>query len=176
MGLILLAVSLPAVSANGGNELTDEQKKDAVYEMYGEYKKSFPTVSDITPTAAMALLKQGGVVFIDTRKPEEMEVSMLPGAIVKDTYAKTPSAFEGKTVVAYCTVGYRSGVFAKEMEAKGIMVRNLSGGILAWALEGGVLYDKNGETRRIHVYEEKWNYAPKGYETVVFGMLRKLLN
>jgi rhodanese-related sulfurtransferase len=174
--LILLTVSLSAGSANGGLESTDEQKKNAVYEMYGEYKKSFPTVSDITPTAAMALLKQGGVVFIDTRKPEEMEVSMLPAAIDKETYLKAPASFEGKAVVAYCTVGYRSGVFAKEMEAKGIMVRNLSGGIVAWALEGGLLYDKNGETKRIHVYGDKWNFAPKGYEAVVFGMLQKLLN
>lgn len=173
--MILLAVSL-SCGANGAGELTDDQKKDAVYELYGGYKKSFPTVSDITPTAAMALLKQGTVVFIDTRNPEEMEVSMLPAAIVKETYLKTPASFEGKTLVAYCTVGFRSGVFAREMEAKGIMVRNLSGGILVWVLEGGALYDKNVETKRVHVYGEKWNYAPKGYETVVFGFLQKLLN
>jgi rhodanese-related sulfurtransferase len=174
--LVLLTVSLSGIRANGATDLTDEQKKDAVYQQYGEYKKDFPTVSDITPTAAMALLKQGGVVFVDTRKPEEMEVSMLPAAIDKETYLKAPASFEGKSVVAYCTVGYRSGVFAREMEAKGIMVRNLSGGIVAWALEGGTLYDKNGETKRIHVYGEKWNYAPKGYETVVFGFLQNLIH
>jgi sodium/bile acid cotransporter 7 len=162
--------------ADAGMELSDEQKKDAVYGMYGEYKKDFPAVSDITPTAAMALLKQGGVIFVDTRKPEEMEVSMLPAAITGESYLKIPASYKNKTVVAYCTIGYRSGLFAKEMEAKGIMVRNLSGGIVAWALEGGLLYDKNGETKRIHVYGDKWNFAPMGYEAVVFGMLHKILN
>lgn len=174
--LVLLTVSLPGFRASGETELTDEQKKDAVYQQYGEYKKDFPTVSDITPTAAIALLKQGGVVFIDTRKPEEMAVSMLPAAIDEETYLKAPASFEGKTPVAYCTIGYRSGIFAREMEAKGILVRNLSGGIVAWALEGGPLFDKSGETKRIHVYGEKWNYAPKGYETVVFGFFKNLLN
>lgn len=175
IGYFLLAVFLP-VSVNGERELTDDRKKDAVYEMYRGYKKNFPSVADISPTAAMALLKQEAVVFIDTRNPEEMEVSMLPAAIVKEAYLKAPASFGGKTLVAYCTVGYRSGVFALEMETKGIVVRNLSGGIVAWALEGGPLYDKNGETKRVHVYGEKWNYAPEGYEAVVFGFLQKLLN
>lgn len=174
--LVLLTLFLPGFRAYGEAQLTDEQKKDAVYQLYGQYKKDFPTVSEITPTAAIALSRQGGMVFIDTRKPEEMEVSMLPAAIDKETYLKAPAAFEGKTLVAYCTIGYRSGIFAREMEAKGIPVRNLSGGIVAWALEGGPLYDKNGETKRIHVYGEKWNYAPNGYETVVFGFFKNLLN
>jgi rhodanese-related sulfurtransferase len=174
--LVLLTASLAGFRANGEAELTDEQKKEAVYQQYAEYKKDFPTVSDITPTAAIALLKQGGVVFIDTRKPEEMAVSMLPAAIDKETYLKAPDAYKEKTLVAYCTIGYRSGVFAREMESKGILVRNLSGGILAWALEGGTLYDKGGETKRIHVYGEKWNYAPNGYEPVVFGFFKNLIN
>jgi hypothetical protein len=49
-------------------------------------------------------------------------------------------------------------------------------GIVAWALEGDPLYDKNGETKRIHVYGKKWNHAPNGYETVVFGFFKNLLN
>ena len=42
----------------------------------------------------------------------------------------------------------------------------LRGGLLAWVHAGGKVYDKNGETRRIHVYGRKWNLGPRDYEGV----------
>ena len=64
--------------------LTDEQKKRIVYETYAGYREDFPAVNDISPKDAMALLDSGQkVVFVDTRKPEEMSVSMLPHAVTK---------------------------------------------------------------------------------------------
>ncbi len=57
-----------------------------------------------------------------------------------------------------------------ESASKGIPVSNLTGGLLAWVLEGGKVYDKKGETRRIHVYGDKWDYAPRGYKSVRFGL------
>jgi hypothetical protein len=32
------------------------------------------------------------------------------------------------------------------------------------------------ETKRVHVYGEKWNYLPEGYEAVMFGFFGKLVN
>jgi len=43
---------------------------------------------------------------------------------------------------------------------------NLRGGLLAWVHDGGKVYDRNGETRRIHVYGRKWDLGPKDYEAV----------
>jgi sodium/bile acid cotransporter 7 len=61
------------------------------------------------------------------------------------------------------------------MDEKGISVRNLEGGILAWTLEGGKVYDENGEeTNRIHVYGKKWNYAPADYEAVMFSLWEQM--
>ena len=162
-------------SAIGDNSLSDEQKKELVYAMYADYKKDFPAVTDISPQQAMELLKKDEVVFIDTRKPAEMKVSMLPNAITQKEFLSHPEKYAGKTVVGYCTVSYRSGVFAREMEEKGISVRNLEGGILAWTLEGGKVYDENGkETNRIHVYGKKWDYAPAGYKAVMFSLWEQM--
>jgi sodium/bile acid cotransporter 7 len=162
-------------SAMGDNSLSNAQKRDVVYAMYADYKKDFPAVMDISPQQAMDLLKKDDVVFVDTRKPAEMKVSMLPHAITQNEFLSHPEKYAGKTVVGYCTVSYRSGVFAREMDEKGISVRNLEGGILAWTLEGGKVYDENGEeTNRIHVYSKKWDYAPTGYKAVMFSLWEQM--
>jgi sodium/bile acid cotransporter 7 len=155
--------------------LTDAQKKKVVYQMYADYKKEFPGVKDMSPLEAMELMRTGQVVFVDTRTEAEMKVSMLPNAVTKDAFLKGSSRYKHWTAVAYCTISYRSGFFAEEMSEKGIKVYNLSGGLLAWVLEGGKVYDTNGETKRIHVYDEKWNYPPQGYESVMFGFWEKYL-
>ncbi|MGB7918807.1 MAG: rhodanese-like domain-containing protein [Desulfobacterales bacterium] len=161
--------------AMGDNGLSDTQKKEVVYAIYADYKKDFPAVMDISPQQAMDLLKKDEVVFIDTRKPAEMKVSMLPHAITQNEFLSHPEKYAGKTVVGYCTVSYRSGVFAREMDEMGISVRNLEGGILAWTLEGGKVYDENGkETDRIHVYGKKWDYAPAGYKAVMFSLWEQM--
>jgi sodium/bile acid cotransporter 7 len=162
-------------SVAGQNTMTDAEKKQTVYDMYAGYKKDFPAVIDVSPEEAAALLEQDRVVFVDTRKPEEMAVSMLPGAVSQNDFVNHLETYGDKSVVAYCTVSYRSGVFAREMAEKGITVKNLVGGILAWTLEGGKVYDSNGlETKRIHVYGDRWDYAPAGYETVKFSLWQQL--
>jgi sodium/bile acid cotransporter 7 len=159
----------------GDNSLSDAKKKEGVYALYADYKKDFPAVTDISPQQAMELLKKDEVVFVDTRKPAEMKVSMLPQAITQNAFLSHPEKYAGKTLVGYCTISYRSGVFAREMDEKGISVRNLEGGILAWTLEGGKVYDENGEeTNRIHVYGKKWNYAPADYEAVMFSLWEQM--
>lgn len=169
--MLTLAVWSTGLWADNGNKLK------TVYDLYAGYKaKAFPMVTDITPKAAMALLNVGRVVFVDTREPAEMQVSMLPGAITRDDFLAQPTAYAGSTPIVYCTISYRSGLFARDMALKGITVLNLAGGLLAWVLEGGTVYDAAGETRRIHVYGDKWNYAPEDYTAVTFGFLYRLIN
>ncbi len=169
----LLAVLVVCRTAAAGEELSDDQKKTIVYNMYAVYKQDFPGVMDISPREAMTLAQNGEAVFVDFRKSAEMEVSMLPGAITSAEFLEDPSRHAGKTVVVYCTISYRSGVWARESNV-GIPLFNLKGGLLAWALEGGKMYDAYGETRRIHVYGEKWDYPPRGWESVRFGLLDRL--
>ncbi len=175
ISLLMLSSVLTATEPEKKSSLTDEQKKSAVQGMYSSYKKDFPDVSDISAADARMLSAKGEILFIDVRLPEEQAVSMIPNAITEKTFLNDPSIIDGKTAVAYCTIGYRSGVLSKKMALKGIPILNLAGGILAWALDGGPLVDTNGDTKRLHVYGKKWNYAPNGYEAVTFGFFEKLV-
>ena len=116
---------------------------------------------------------QRKILFVDTRKPAEMAVSMLPGAITLEAFLKDPEKFKDRRIVAYCTISYRSGKFAQEMAKKGIAIFNLRGGLLAWVLEGEKVYDEKGETKRINVYGKKWDYPPEGYESVLLGFFER---
>jgi rhodanese-related sulfurtransferase len=151
------------------DHLTDGQKKAIVYRMYADYRRDFSKVEDISPIEAMALYDAGKAIFVDTRKPSEMAVSMLPGAIPERKFLKDPSRYKEKTVIGYCTISYRSGLLAKRLARQGVRMVNLKGGILAWTLEGFPVFDPRGRTtRRIHVFGKKWNFPPDGYEAVMF--------
>jgi rhodanese-related sulfurtransferase len=154
------------VSAASAEPLTDAQKKQIVYDMYADYKKSFPEVQDITPKQAMDLMKSEKVVFVDTRKSKEQKVSMLPGAIAEEEFEKNMEKYKDHVIIGYCTISYRSGKLATKLREKGVNMLNLKGGLLAWVHEGGKVYDASGATKRVHVYKKKWNYLPEGYEAV----------
>ncbi len=159
--------------AMADNTLTDGEKKAAVYEMYREYKKDFPAVKDMAPKEAMELLKENRILFVDTRKDAEMKISMLPQAISEKTYLENQNQYKDKTIVLYCTISYRSGKLTQELNKQGVEAYNLKGGLLAWVLEGGKVYDEAGETKRIHVYGKKWNYPARGYKTVMFNFFER---
>jgi sodium/bile acid cotransporter 7 len=144
----------------------DERKKQKVYKLYRDYADSFPEVKDISAREAMTLMKTKRVVFVDVRKPEEQEVSMLPGAVTDEIFKRNVKRYKDQIVIGYCTISYRSGKLAKKLRKKGFAMLNLKGGLLAWVHEGGKVYDEQGETKRVHVYWKKWNYLPAGYEAV----------
>lgn len=166
---ISIAIFMSFDSSLAQPPLTDEQKKLTIQGLYQNYKEAFPAVADISAQAAIRRFRAGEAIFIDTRTREERDVSMLPDAVAADAFLIDPLIASGKQAIAYCTIGYRSGVFAREMAQQGIEVINLSGGILAWAWAGGPLVEQNTKTTRIHVVGKKWNYVPAGYEAVMFG-------
>lgn len=101
------------------------------------------------------------VVLIDVREAEEQAVSTLPGAL-----KTTPRAIAeldvglltDARVVTYCTVGYRSGFAAVELERRlNRPVYNLDGGIIEWFNRGGTVVAPSGEPAgRIHPYSDEW--------------------
>jgi rhodanese-related sulfurtransferase len=172
LGLCLISTSLMA----GEPPLTDQQKNETVQKMYIGYKKKFPKIADISADKAMKLAERKQIIFVDARRPDEQAVSMLPDAITRDMLLKDPTLIQGKTAVAYCTIGYRSGVWAEKMAQRGIHIINLAGGILAWVHAGGKVYGTQGETKKIHVFGKSWDLAPKGFDTVVFGFFEQIFN
>jgi rhodanese-related sulfurtransferase len=145
--------------------LTDEAKRAAIEKMYAEYKKSFPEVPEVTVDELIALQADGNVVIVDGREPAERAVSMIPDAISKETFEQDIESYRDSTIVAHCTIGYRSGKYAAELRKKGLNAFNLKGSILSWVHAGREVVDSEGRpTRRVHVYGEKWNLLPEGYE------------
>ena len=166
---LVVILSYPGVVVRGDSGLSDRDKKNIVYDMYDDYRAKFPTASEITVEAAMELMQGGQAILVDIRRPAEMSVSMLPGAVTQTDFESNPERYSGLVVVAYCTIGYRSGIFSVEWKKKGVDVLNLKGGILAWVLEGGKVYAPGGKAvNRVHVYGKKWDLAPAGFESVMF--------
>jgi len=116
-------------------------------------------------------------VLADVRTPREWAASHLPGAIrvapgARSVPPELAEALEtlavhraklaaasstplGPGLVTYCTVGWRSGGFAGAVRDRvDGGVRNLEGGILAWANAGGRLVDPDGRrVRRVHPHD-----------------------
>jgi len=160
------AIAPAACSESKAQETSDEKRRQKIERMYEGYRKSFSDIGDIEPVRAIEMLKTEKVIFIDERKPEEQAVSMLPNSVTAEEFLRDPSRYDGYTRIGYCTISYRSGKLARRLKKRGIQIYNLRGGILAWVHDGGTIFDRNGPTRRIHVYSPKWNLAPEAYEAV----------
>ena len=100
------------------------------------------------------------LIILDTRAKEEYDVSHIPGAIfVGSTFnvASVEQYGKDKTVVVYCSVGYRSEKYGAEMQKLGYKnVYNLYGGIFEWVNDGQVVQTKEGTTPNIHTYNSNW--------------------
>jgi sodium/bile acid cotransporter 7 len=163
---ILSFVCFVTVSPGWSGELTDEQKRKRIDELYARYKRSFPDVPDLTAEELIAMRERPDIVLVDRREREEQEVSMLPGAVTSEEFERKFEEYKDKTIVVYCTIGSRSGHYAKRLIRDGMRAYNLKGSILAWTHAGQKLITEGKETRRVHVYGRRWNLAPKGYEAV----------
>ena len=168
----LLFIPLGCTSTSMPSDATDEDKRTSIKSMYAGYKTSFDTVEDITAKELKALLDKGEApIIIDVREPEEQAVSRIPGAKTIEEFEqfrRTARFTKDTLIVTHCTIGYRSGNYAKELNGSGIgNVRNLAGSLLSWTHVGGALVDSNGEpTKRVHTYGEQWNLVAEGYEGV----------
>lgn len=140
---------------------------------------------DVSEISVEQILSTGveQFVFVDVRPPAERSVSMIPGAITAEEFASQTAAGTdtddetaggsavaadtAPTIVAYCTAGYRSGVFAREQNRQGQPVLNLRGGLLSWCDQQQALTTQDGQpTHRVHVYSRMWNLVSDPYEGV----------
>lgn len=108
-------------------------------------------------------LQQEGkqVVFIDAREKDEYNVSHIKGAIYVgyDNFDTTllKGINKNTIVIAYCSVGYRSGKIGKKLMDMGYSnVFNLFGGIFSWANNNNPVYTKEKEVNKVHPYNNKW--------------------
>jgi rhodanese-related sulfurtransferase len=136
------------------------------------YKNTVPTLS---PAALSAKLKTQPeeIMVLDTRSAKEFKVSHLQGATfinydaLKDQNLKRLP--KDKTLIVYCSVGYRSERVGERLKALGFKnVYNLYGGIFEWVNQGKPIVNAQGPTQKVHAYSRTWgvwlNKGEKVYE------------
>lgn len=151
--LLALLLSTPAHADDAADVRT-------IHRMYTTYRVAFLGIDEVDATDV------GDALLVDVRPVEERLVSMLPGAVPAEAVEADPTRYAGRRMVAYCTIGYRSGLWTRKQARQGLDVANLRGGILAWTHLGGELVDANGPTHRVHVYGERWDLAADSYQAV----------
>ena len=137
--------------------------------MYEDYREDFPGIGEISAEELVEMLEgDGEVVLVDVREPKERAVSIIAGSISEDTYEANRDQYpKDSTIVVHCTIGYRSGKYVEKLQRQGIDALNLKGSILSWVHAGQPVVTPEGEeTSRVHVYGQKWDLLPEGYEAV----------
>ena len=162
----VLACMLATAAGCAGS--SDADRLARIERMYRNYKKSFPDTPELTVKELSDSRDGSDTVIVDVRESAERDVSVIPGAISKEALEQNIEQYRGRRIVTYCTIGYRSGLYAKALRAKGLDAHNLRGSILAWTHAGQEVTDDDGVTRRVHVYGQEWDLLPAGYEAVVF--------
>ena len=147
--------------------MSEAEKQQRIDSLYARDQRKFPTVEGITAEELIRALDAGNdLVLVDVRKSKEQKVSMIPGAIIQKEFEERSESLRGRTIITYCTAGYRSGQYAEKLQARGWQVRNLEGSLLSWTHAGGPLVNDQGPTRRVHVYSETWSLEAEGYDPV----------
>ena len=97
-------------------------------------------VRDLTPQEVAQGLKEGHVVLVDVREPNETDVERFPGAVLvplSDFDPATIPAPPGSEVVFACRSGRRSATAALAAQEQGFAYdAHLAGGLLAWKAAG----------------------------------------
>lgn len=146
----------------------DDSRQARINKLYHRYARAFAGTPELTVEALIATQEVTQVVVVDVREKEEQAISMIPGAVTRKDFERSPERFSEKAVVAYCTIGARSGRYAAELRKRGVDAYNLRGSILSWVHAGQPVVSNGTTTNALHVYGRKWDLAPAGYATVWF--------
>ena len=94
---------------------------------------------DIDAKSLAERLKANHLVLLDVREPHELEISALPGAVnipLGTLAARLPELDSARDMVVFCKTGVRSSRALELLVSAGFRkVKNLKGGINAWARE-----------------------------------------
>ena len=144
-------------------------KRSLITTMYDKYAAEFPRVEGIKVRDLQQLQQQGKkIILIDVRSRSEREVSIIPSAISSSEFESNIEQYRHSkaTIVAYCTIGYRSGKYAQKFREQGINILNLEGSLLAWSHVRGELVNDAGSTNKVHVFNRQWQLTADNYEPV----------
>lgn len=162
VALVLISVGCQKIEAR-----SDQWKQEKIMTMYRQYIPEFPQVEGITVEELQQLQQeQPRLILVDVRSPEERAVSSIPGSISTEEFEHQLAEYQDTKIIAYCTIGYRSGKYAQKMRQQGVEILNLEGSLLAWSHIQGRLSNRNGITRKVHVFNRQWGLTAADYEPV----------
>lgn len=188
----------------GGPDAGDDKIARLKAKYWAEWAPKFPEVSTMTVPELQRRLTEdaaspgpANLVLVDVRDKPEQQVSVVASrqTLTRQDFDQRLSEFkQGPTIVCYCTVGYRSGMYAaKLLNQHGFAqekVFNLEGSILGATQHGLELQQgpcpqqpsghpqgpnvgadsKAAMTKKVHVWGPAFSeYAGDGYEPVVPG-------
>lgn len=159
-------ILMGTVAAAAADVVTDSAKRVRIEAFIQEFEPRF-AVTQVDASIARLWSHEKRVVFIDVREPKEIAVSTIPGAITQSQFESHPGHYLGRSLVAYCTIGYRSSKFAQQWRQRAMTIDNLRGGVLLWAHAGGEMVDaRRHRTQKIHVHGADWDLLPSNYHSV----------
>jgi len=191
------AVSAPAESSTAPEtELTSKNRNKAQKES-SKYQRKFRAVEPLRSQdipnlfcnnsengATTTCMVADQCIFVDVRTAAERAVSVIEGSLTLQEFqadeaddCQHQQLLQDKTVIVYCTIGYRSGLEATRLHQlyPHLQLYNLDG-IVAYshALQqyGDVLPaivdpETGGPATRIHTFAKHWDYVDH-YEGVHF--------
>ena len=136
-------------------------------QIFGNREPEAPTITAAQIQALQTNSRNSGrYVIVDVRDKVETDVSIIPGAITQAEFEKAKHKHRGKAVIAYCTVGYRSGIYAKKLQQNGWKAWNYKGSILDWCKNQLPVKTPSGQTtKRVHTYNSSYALAA-GYQPI----------
>jgi rhodanese-related sulfurtransferase len=94
------------------------------------------SVRDLTPEEVARGMREGRIVLVDVREPNETDIERFPDAVLVPLSEFDPSAIPepaGRDVVFACRSGRRSVTASLAAQEQGFAyTSHLAGGILAW--------------------------------------------
>ncbi|MEP5611519.1 MAG: rhodanese-like domain-containing protein [Cyclobacteriaceae bacterium] len=144
------ALLLASVFPSCGQKTFDEK-------MNSLYKGTVPLIT------TSELSGKTNTIILDTRSPEEFDISHIPGATMIDYNSFSKSDVKNlekdAEVIVYCSVGYRSERIGEKMQKMGFTnVKNLYGGIFDWKNQDKEVLNKNQQpTDSVHTYNKSWS-------------------
>ena len=136
-------------------------------QMFVKRRSKAHTVTTVQVQALLADSENNGrFVIVDVRDKVETDVSIIPGAITRDEFERTQQDHQRKAVIVYCTIGHRSGSYARELSQNGWNAWNYEGSILDWCKNRLPVETLSGQrTMRVHTYNSSYVLAA-GYQPV----------
>lgn len=133
-------------------------------EIHADIMSDLPSVTHIS---SAQLAELDNVLVLDIREPQEFAVSRLPGAIwispeadAQNTLILTGDVTD-KHIIVYCSVGWRSSLFAQRTQDELLKmgassVANLENGIFGWHNDQNPLINASEKTDAVHPYNAVW--------------------